>query len=104
MPSVQTVRRVILTAAVTTTTIAGTLYGAGLKTEQEVKQTSQKRQEATIDDRIASLQAMRNNLLSQKNTVEKQIRDLNARIEEKKRKGIVGVGSTGGGGERSDGS
>lgn len=38
MPSVQTVRRVILTAAVVTTTIAGTLYGAGLKTEQEVKQ------------------------------------------------------------------
>lgn len=44
---------------------------------------------------------MRNNLLSKKNTVEKQIRDLDARIEEKKRKGIVGFGSAGG--ERSDG-
>ncbi|KAL2007473.1 hypothetical protein VTN00DRAFT_8911 [Thermoascus crustaceus] len=101
MPSVQTTRRIILTAAVTTTTIAGTLYGAGLKTEQEIKQTSQKRQEATIDDRIESLQTMRNNLLSKKNTVEKQIRDLDARIKEKKRKGIVGAGSAGG--ERSDG-
>jgi len=41
---------------------------------------------------------MRANLLSQKNTVEEQIRKLDARIEEKKRKGI-GVG----GGERPDG-
>jgi len=61
-------------------------------------QTTQKQKEATIDDRIESLQVMRANLLSQKNTVEEQIRKLDARIEEKKRKGI-GVG----GGERPDG-
>lgn len=36
--STQKFKRLVLTAAVTTITIAGTLYGAGLKTEQEAKQ------------------------------------------------------------------
>jgi hypothetical protein len=38
MPSPQTVKRVLLTGAVAAVTVTGTLYGAGLKMNQEVKQ------------------------------------------------------------------
>lgn len=37
-PQVQAVRRWIMTGAVAAITVTGTLYGAGLKTDQEVKQ------------------------------------------------------------------
>lgn len=40
MPSPQNVRRLVLTAAVTSITIAGTLYGAGLKTKEEISEVS----------------------------------------------------------------
>lgn len=36
MPSPQNVRRLVLTAAVTSITIAGSLYGAGIKTTEEI--------------------------------------------------------------------
>lgn len=38
MVAVQNVRRLVLTGAVVSVTIAGSLYGAGLKTEQEATQ------------------------------------------------------------------
>lgn len=38
MATLQTVRRWIMTAAVASITITGTIYGAGLKGQQEVKQ------------------------------------------------------------------
>ena len=38
MATLQTVRRFIMTGAVAAITITGTIYGAGLKGEQEVKQ------------------------------------------------------------------
>lgn len=38
--SPQKVKKLVLTGAVTAVTIAGTLYGAGLKTQQEVSQVS----------------------------------------------------------------
>lgn len=40
MPSAQNVRRLVLTAAVTSITIAGTLYGAGLKTNEEISEVN----------------------------------------------------------------
>jgi hypothetical protein len=40
MPSPQNVRRLILTVAVTSITIAGSLYGAGIKTTEEIAQVS----------------------------------------------------------------
>ncbi|GAB1197093.1 hypothetical protein BDV32DRAFT_128548 [Aspergillus pseudonomiae] len=86
----QKARRVILTTAVVSITIAGTLYGAGIKTEQEVTQTVQQKQEATIDERIASLRGMRENLAAKKELVERQMLDLDARIEERKQKGLDG--------------
>ncbi|KAB8201119.1 hypothetical protein P875_00076140 [Aspergillus parasiticus SU-1] len=90
MASTQKARRLILTTAVVSITIAGTLYGAGIKTEQEVTQTVQKKEEASIDERIASLRGMRQNLAAKKELVERQINDLDARVEERKRKGIDG--------------
>lgn len=91
MVAVQNVRRLVLTGAVVSVTIAGSLYGAGLKTEQEAIQKTQKRQEATIDERISSLQTIRASLTTKKEMVEKQILDLDARIEAKKEKGLDSV-------------
>ncbi|KAL4772685.1 hypothetical protein BDW60DRAFT_186755 [Aspergillus nidulans var. acristatus] len=82
------VKKLVLTGAVTAVTIAGTLYGAGLKTQQEVSQQTQKAREITLDERIASLQSTRQVLVGKKELVEKQMRDLDARIEERKQKGI----------------
>ncbi|KAE8374876.1 hypothetical protein BDV26DRAFT_295560 [Aspergillus bertholletiae] len=90
MASSQKARRLILTTAVVSITIAGTLYGAGVKTGQEVTQTVQKRHEATLDERITSLRDMRQSLASKKELVERQIRDLDTRIEERKQKGLDG--------------
>ncbi|KAL1965195.1 hypothetical protein VTN77DRAFT_5949 [Rasamsonia byssochlamydoides] len=89
MLSPQVVRTGLLTTAVVTTTIIGTLWGAELKTKQEVQQANEKREQATIDEKIESLQNMRANLVAKKATVEKQLQDLEARIEEKKRKGLI---------------
>ncbi|KAI9369412.1 hypothetical protein BJX61DRAFT_545596 [Aspergillus egyptiacus] len=86
--SPQKVKRLILTGAVTAITIAGTLYGAGLKTEQEASQKIQKSREVSLDERIAHLRDMRQNLVAKKDLVEKQIRDLDAKVEERKYKGI----------------
>ncbi|KAF5865258.1 hypothetical protein ETB97_004841 [Aspergillus alliaceus] len=90
MASTLKARRFILAAAVTSITIAGTLYGAGIKTEKEVTQSVQKTREATIDERIESLRSTRQNLSAKKELVERQIRDLDARIEERKQKGLDG--------------
>ncbi|KAL4917724.1 hypothetical protein BDW62DRAFT_183201 [Aspergillus aurantiobrunneus] len=86
--SPQKVKRLVLTGAVTVVTIAGTLYGAGLKTGQEVSQHAQKTREITFDERIASLRSTRQNLVAKKELVEKQIRELDAKVEERKQKGI----------------
>lgn len=40
MQSPQNIRRAVLAAAVTSVTIAGTLYGAGLKTNEEIVEVS----------------------------------------------------------------
>ncbi|PYH91933.1 hypothetical protein BO71DRAFT_401013 [Aspergillus ellipticus CBS 707.79] len=90
MPSPQTIRRFALTGAVVSITIAGSLYGAGIKTDQQVAQQSQKAGEITIDERISGLQGMRQNLMSKKELVEKQLRDLDVKIEERKMKNFDG--------------
>ncbi|KAE8351358.1 hypothetical protein BDV28DRAFT_21542 [Aspergillus coremiiformis] len=91
MASTKKARRLVLTAAVVSITIAGTLYGAGVKTEQEATHTVHKTREATIDERIVSLRGMRQHLAAKKELVERQIQDLDARIEERKQKGLDGV-------------
>lgn len=52
-------------------------------------QQNQKSREATLDERIATLQGIRENLSSKKHLVQKQLEDLDARIEDKKRKGLA---------------
>ncbi|KAE8148491.1 hypothetical protein BDV25DRAFT_158170 [Aspergillus avenaceus] len=83
--SVQKTRRIILTAAITSITIAGTLYGAGIKTTQEVTHNTQQTREASIDERIASLRSAKENLKSRKGLVEQQIEELDKRVEERRR-------------------
>ncbi|PLN86094.1 hypothetical protein BDW42DRAFT_159257 [Aspergillus taichungensis] len=90
MLSPQNFKRLVLTGAVTAITIAGSLYGAGIKTGQEAGQQIQKTREATLDERIATLQGIRENLSSKKHLVQKQLDDLDARVEDKKRKGLAG--------------
>ncbi|EAW08836.1 uncharacterized protein ACLA_097770 [Aspergillus clavatus NRRL 1] len=89
MRAPKNVPKIVLAAAVTSITIAGTLYGAGMKTEQEVVKI-QKSREASIDERITSLQATRQNLMSKKELVERQIDDLERRIQERTQKGLDG--------------
>ncbi|RJE22842.1 hypothetical protein PHISCL_04828 [Aspergillus sclerotialis] len=89
MASVKKVQRLVLTGAVTAITIAGTLYGASMKMQQEVTEVNQKRREATIDEQIEYLRSTRQNLSMKKDLVQQQIRDLDARIEDKKRKGLA---------------
>ncbi|KAJ5092526.1 hypothetical protein NUU61_007396 [Penicillium alfredii] len=84
-------RRLVLTAAVTSITIAGTLYGAGLKTNKEISENSRKHQETTFDEKLAALRGMRSNLTARKGMIESQIRDLDARVQEKQEKGIGGA-------------
>ncbi|KAJ5263303.1 hypothetical protein N7478_010908 [Penicillium angulare] len=84
MPSPQNVRRMVLAGAVTSITIAGTLYGAGIKTKEEIAQETKKRQEATFDEQMTALQNMRSNLTARRGMIETQIRDLDTRVQEKK--------------------
>ncbi|OJJ85187.1 uncharacterized protein ASPGLDRAFT_34822 [Aspergillus glaucus CBS 516.65] len=90
MPIPKKTQRMVLAGAVTAITIAGSLYGAGLKTNQEVAQTAQKTREITLDERIADLRQTRQNLMLKRELVEKQIRDLDMRVEDRKQKGIGG--------------
>ncbi|CAI7649816.1 unnamed protein product [Penicillium glandicola] len=84
------VKRLVLTAAVVSITITGTLYGAGLKTNQEIAETAKQRQESTFDEQIKALRGMRSNLTARRGILENQIRDLDAKMLEKQQKGIGG--------------
>jgi hypothetical protein len=97
------VRRVLLTGAVVGITVTGTLYGAGLKMDQEVKRVStqlklslhfkdsfkflilyiqkdaRKRELETVDEKIEALEARKKKLVASKVGLEKQITDLEAK-------------------------
>ncbi|RAK96746.1 uncharacterized protein BO80DRAFT_365692 [Aspergillus ibericus CBS 121593] len=90
MPTPLNAKRLVLTGAVTVITIAGSLYGAGIKTGQQVTQQAQKARDVTIDERIDGLRSMRQNLMAKKELVERQLNDLETRIEERKLKNIDG--------------
>lgn len=49
-------------------------------------QIKRKRQEATFDEQMNVLQDMRSNLTARKGMLESQIRDLDARIQEKQQR------------------
>lgn len=60
--------------------VSGTIYGAGLKTEQEWKATKQKIAEATVDERLAMLAQRRADLTRQQREVEDKLANLRARM------------------------
>ncbi|GME29126.1 hypothetical protein GTA08_BOTSDO07692 [Neofusicoccum parvum] len=79
MASQQTIRRVILTGAISAVTVAGALYGAGLKTQQEYKQARKTVYELPVEERIAGLETKRTRLVSQKQDLERKIAEIETR-------------------------
>ncbi|KAK7723403.1 hypothetical protein SLS57_004597 [Botryosphaeria dothidea] len=79
MVSQQTIRRVILTGAVSAITVTGAFYGAGLKTQQEYKQARKTVYELPIEERIAGLETKRARLLTQKEDLERKIAEIESR-------------------------
>ncbi|KAH6618778.1 hypothetical protein C7974DRAFT_416128 [Boeremia exigua] len=80
-PQAQAVRRWIMTGAVASITVAGTIYGAGLKSDQELKKERKRYQQASPEEIISHLQIARDNLVLKKNEVERKI----ASFHEKKK-------------------
>ncbi|KAL2161131.1 hypothetical protein VTH06DRAFT_8350 [Thermothelomyces fergusii] len=74
------VKRIIYTVGFAAVTITGTIYGAGLKTQQEWKASKRKLQEATVDEKVAMLEAQKLDLLRQKEEIERKLADLRARM------------------------
>ncbi|KAF3008953.1 hypothetical protein E8E13_011410 [Curvularia kusanoi] len=72
-PQLQAVRRWVMTGSVAAITVVGTVYGAGLKTDQEVKRERKRYQEADPEEVIAQLQIARDNLVLKKNEMERKI-------------------------------
>ncbi|OAG15525.1 hypothetical protein CC77DRAFT_917932, partial [Alternaria alternata] len=79
MATLQTVRRWIMTGAVAAITITGTIYGAGLKGQQEVKQQKRQILQATPEERIAQLEVARAELVVKKNEMERKMGQIAAR-------------------------
>ncbi|KAF2464893.1 uncharacterized protein BDR25DRAFT_241340 [Lindgomyces ingoldianus] len=79
MTTQQAVRRWIMTGAVAAITVTGTIYGAGLKTRQELKQEKRRVLEATPEERIAQLEVARSELVTKKNELERKMASVAAR-------------------------
>ncbi|TPX14946.1 uncharacterized protein E0L32_005055 [Thyridium curvatum] len=93
-PAAARLRRYVYTGAFAAITIAGTIYGAGLKTQQEVKVTrplnsgsthpcTQERQkivEATAEDKIAMLEDRKKALILQKAPLDRKLEALRERM------------------------
>ncbi|KAJ4297980.1 hypothetical protein N0V90_005879 [Kalmusia sp. IMI 367209] len=75
MVAAQTVRRWILTGSVAAITVTGALYGAGLKQQYEVKQIL----ELSTEERIAQLEAIKQNLRRTKDELERKMENTLAR-------------------------
>ncbi|OJD28353.1 hypothetical protein ACJ73_00252 [Blastomyces percursus] len=83
-------RRIILTAGVTICTITGSLYGARLRMDQDAKKEAEKQRSATLAEKIQGLEATREELVKRRASLEKQIGDLRARQESRRRNESIG--------------
>ncbi|CAO2651167.1 Nn.00g094640.m01.CDS01 [Neocucurbitaria sp. VM-36] len=83
MATQQAVRRWIMTGAVAAVTITGTIYGAGLKGDQEVKQKKKQILEATPEEMIAQLESARADLVLKKKEMERKIANFAERSRSK---------------------
>ncbi|KAL1648109.1 hypothetical protein SLS58_002436 [Diplodia intermedia] len=79
MVSQQTIRRIVLTGAISAVTVTGALYGAGLKTQKEYTQAQKTVYELPVEERIAGLETKRARLVSQREDIERKIAGLEAR-------------------------
>ncbi|KAI0434812.1 hypothetical protein F5Y09DRAFT_189310 [Xylaria sp. FL1042] len=76
-----TPKRIIWTGAFAAVTVVGSIYGAGLKTQQDYRTEKQQILETPIEERIAALEARRAQLERQKRPLEQKREELRLRIE-----------------------
>ncbi|EAQ90006.1 predicted protein [Chaetomium globosum CBS 148.51] len=69
----QKIRRIILTVSFAAVIFTGTIYGAGLKTQQEWKAEKKKVQEASVDEKVAMLERQKLDMLRQKTEIESKV-------------------------------
>ncbi|KAI0542705.1 hypothetical protein GGR58DRAFT_167759 [Xylaria digitata] len=79
-----TPKRMIWTGAFAAVTIVGSIYGAGLKTQQEYSAEKKKILETPIEDRIRELEARRAQLVTQKRPLERKLGELRLRVQKRK--------------------
>ncbi|KAF2479646.1 hypothetical protein BDY17DRAFT_327593 [Neohortaea acidophila] len=72
-PAAQTARRYILTASVAAITATGAWYGAGLKTRQEFAQEAATIQQATPEEKIEQLEAVKAKYLARRAEMQDKI-------------------------------
>ncbi|KAL6711370.1 hypothetical protein ACN47E_005901 [Coniothyrium glycines] len=87
MSAHQAVRRWILTAGVTAITITGTLYGASLKGDHEVKVKAKEILQATPEERIAQLEVARADLVRRRNEMQRKIDGFKERVGKEEQEG-----------------
>ncbi|KAK2628104.1 hypothetical protein QTJ16_002750 [Diplocarpon rosae] len=75
----QKIRRIVWTGAIASVTVAGTWYGAGLKTQSETKQKVERSREATVEEKIAQLEDQRGGLVAKRLGLEKKLKELELR-------------------------
>ncbi|PVI07247.1 hypothetical protein DM02DRAFT_513339 [Periconia macrospinosa] len=73
MVTPQGVRRWVMTGAVAAITVTGSLYGAGLKADQEKQQIRRQIQEASPEEKIAQLEGTRAELVKKKAELERRM-------------------------------
>ncbi|KAI3327132.1 hypothetical protein HD806DRAFT_383464 [Xylariaceae sp. AK1471] len=76
-----TPKRMIWTGAFAAVTIVGTIYGAGLKTQQEYQAEKKKILETPPEERIAALEARRAALVTSKRPLEQKLQELQLRVQ-----------------------
>ncbi|KAF2423278.1 hypothetical protein EJ08DRAFT_451998 [Tothia fuscella] len=75
------IRRVALTGGIACTTVFGAWYGAGLKTQQDIKKERQEVVEATPEEHVARLELAKAKLITRKREIERKISALGSRKE-----------------------
>ncbi|EON98181.1 hypothetical protein UCRPA7_6298 [Phaeoacremonium minimum UCRPA7] len=74
-------KRFIWTGAFAAVTVVGSIYGAGLKTQQEFKAERRKIIEASPEEKIAMMEERRKRLLMQRRPFEKKLEEVQGRIK-----------------------
>ncbi|KAL2020499.1 hypothetical protein VTK56DRAFT_8384 [Thermocarpiscus australiensis] len=69
------------TVAFAAVTFTGTIYGAGLKTQQQWKAEKKRIQEASVDEKVSMLETQRAELLKQKREIEAKLAEVRARMD-----------------------